>query len=618
MSYLDDISITKLKGMNRSELEKLAKEIRLFLIDKVTRTGGHLASNLGTVELTLALHYVFDSPYDKLLFDVGHQSYTHKILTGRKDGFESLRQYGGISGFPRPDESEHDIFSMGHASNAISVAAGMAKIRDLREQDYSIVAVIGDGALSGGMAMEAINDAGYSKNKIIVVLNDNEMSIAKNVGAMAGFLGKMRTIKTYTAFKRSISNIIIRIPLIGRYLKETISRMKNRIKYLLLPTHFIEEMGFTYIGILDGHDIDSLIDSLKDAKNSEVSVLLHIKTVKGCGCEMAEKFPEDFHGVSSNHFSREKGAKPSNGKIFVNKLIEMARADSKICAITAAMPHGTELIHFEEEFPERFMDVGIAEQHAVTLAAGIACGGGKPYFGVYSTFLQRAYDQIFHDVCLQNLPVTLVIDRAGLVGNDGETHHGVFDLSYLRPLPGMTIMAPATGKELEEMLELSHDMKGPCAIRYSKVNFDLDYDMPTAFGKWKVLREIKPVTIVAVGNMVKKAIAVSDDLKESYGIELGVVNACFVKPMDDEMIEKLSVCQHIFTLEDNVVKGGFGSGLLEAFAKINSKTMVSMYGVPDRFITHGNVDELMKEIGLDTQGIKNRILDELEIKHDEA
>lgn len=616
MSYLENINISKLKKLNRNELEKLAKEIRIFLIEKVTKSGGHLASNLGTVELTLALHYVFNSPRDKFLFDVGHQSYTHKILTGRMDGFDSLRQYGGMSGFPRIDESEHDTFSMGHASNSISVAAGIAKIRDVQNEDYSVVAVIGDGALSGGMAMEAINDAGYNKNKIIVILNDNEMSIARNVGAMAGFLGKMRTIKTYTAFKRSISNMLLRIPGIGNHLKEMISRMKNRIKYLLIPTSFFEEMGFTYIGILDGHDIDSLIDSLKDAKKSEDSVLLHIRTIKGCGCEIAEKHPEDFHGVGTNHFEKKDTASVSNGRIFVNKLIDMAKEDDRICAITAAMPHGTGLIHFEKEFPDRFVDVGIAEQHAVTFAAGIACGGGRPYFAVYSTFLQRAYDQIFHDVCLQNLPVTLVLDRAGLVGNDGETHHGAFDLSYLRPLPGMTIMAPATARELEEMLDLSHTMSGPCAIRYSKVNFGLEYDIETEFGKWKKLREIKPKTIVAVGDMVKTALEVYEELKTVYGIEVGVVNACFVKPMDIEMLKRLSACENLFTLEDNSVKGGFGSGVLEELSVMKTYVKVSTYGIPDRFITHGNVNELFHEIKIDKDGVVERIVEELDINHD--
>lgn len=618
MSYLDNINIARLKTMNRDELDRIAKEIRVFLIEKVTKTGGHLASNLGTVELTLALHYVFNSPHDKILFDVGHQCYTHKILTGRMDGFDGLRQYGGISGFPRTDESEHDIFSMGHASNSISVAAGMAKIRDLQNEDYSVIAVIGDGALGGGMAMEAINDAGYNKDKIIVILNDNEMSIAKNVGAMAGLLGKMRTIKSYTAIKRSIRNMILGIPVIGNYLKEAISRMKNRIKYLLLPNSFFEEMGFTYIGILDGHDIDSLIDSLRDAKQSEESILLHIKTIKGCGCEMAEKYPEDFHGVSSNYFGRDLSEKTNNGRTFANKLIKMAEDDKRICAITAAMPHGTGLIYFEEKFPDRFIDVGIAEQHAVTFAAGIACGGGRPYFAVYSTFLQRAYDQIFHDVCLQNLPVTFVIDRAGIVGNDGETHHGVFDLSYLRPMPGILIMAPATAKELEEMMDMSHDSNCPCAIRYSKVNFDAEYDLKTEFGKWKELRPLQEVNIVAVGDMVSRALKACDILQESHGLKAGVVNACFVKPMDSDMLDRLSASSHIFTVEDNVVKGGFGSGVLEELSLRDSKANVSLFGIPDRFITHGGVDELLTEVGLDAASIADRILDKLEHNYDKA
>lgn len=602
MALIEDINIENLKKLNKNQLEQLAKEIRLFLIDSVTQTGGHLASNLGVVELTLALHYVFDSPKDKLVWDVGHQAYIHKILTGRKDQFDSLRMYQGLSGFPRRDESEHDIYSMGHSSDSISVGLGLARARDFQDQDSQVVSIIGDGALTGGMALEALNDAGGSKTKMIVVLNDNEMSIAKNVGSIAGFLGKVRTIKSYTSFKRSFQGFLESIPGIGKPILGFLKRTKTSIKYFFLPTQLFEEMGFTYVGILDGHDMPSMINAFKDAEKSKNSVLIHVRTVKGCGCPEAENKPELYHGVSSDFFAPKKESFKSNGQIFAEKLIEMAKVDERIVGVTAAMPHGTGLIEFSNVFPERMLDVGIAEQHATAMCGGMAVGGMRPYFGVYSTFLQRAYDQIFHDICLQDLPVVFVIDRAGLVGQDGETHHGVFDISYLREFPNMIMMAPSTELELNEMLEMTLTFDHPSAIRYSKMNF-VDYGQSpnTEFGKWKEVRKIQPLTIVAVGDMVSVAVSVADKLAEE-GKQIGVINACFIKPMDSLMIDKLRECESVVTLEDNVIKGGFGSALLEEFSG-GVCPIVHLMGVPDRFITHGDLASLYKEIGLDEMGV---------------
>lgn len=615
MTNLEQMTIEQLKQMDKAELEELAKDIRTFLIEKVTKTGGHLASNLGAVELSIALHYVFDSPTDQILWDVGHQAYVHKILTGRAGQFDTLRQYGGLSGFPRQNESKHDIFSMGHSSDSISVAVGLARARDLQGKHHQVIAVIGDGAMTGGMALEGLNDAGSSENKVIIILNDNEMSIARNVGAIAGFLGKMRTIKSYTRFKHSFSNMLDHLPVFGRPIKEMIKRTKAGIKYLFLPTQLFEEMGFTYIGILDGHDIPSLIGAFNDAEKSEGSVLVHIRTVKGCGCEIAEEHPELFHGVRSDFFEAEDATTPNNGQRFATQLVEMAKKDDRICAVTAAMPHGTGLIAFQEAFPDRFFDVGIAEQHATTMCAGLARGGMRPYFGVYSTFLQRAYDQLVHDVCLQNLPVTFVIDRAGLVGPDGETHHGAFDLSYLRHLPNMVVMSPATASELSAMLEMTLSLAGPMAIRYSKSDFCDKDETPTVYGKWKMLRPIAPVTVVATGNLVFTAQKLASRFKAEHQLEMGVINACFIKPLDGEMLKRLAHCRVLFTLEDNVVSGGMGSAILEHLAVMANRPKVYLYGIPDRFITHGDMASLMQEVGMDEESLYQRMIQALECEH---
>ncbi|NLK97513.1 1-deoxy-D-xylulose-5-phosphate synthase [Defluviitalea saccharophila] len=614
--FIDSIdSPEKLKKISIDQLNIVAREIRHFLINTLSRTGGHLASNLGVVELTLALHYCFNSPQDKIIWDVGHQSYVHKIITGRKDKFCTLKQMGGISGFPKRKESVHDIFETGHSSTSISAALGMAAGRDLTKEDYSVIAVIGDGSLTGGMAFEALNNAGRSNTNLIVVLNDNQMSISPNVGGLSKYLNSIRTEPVYLEVKEDIDQILKKIPGIGKSVARTVKKTKESIRYLLVPGTLFEELGFTYVGPINGHDIKSLVSVLKKVKRMKGPILLHVKTVKGKGYPHAEKLPCQYHGIGPFDVKTGQALSESGeatySDVFGNTIVNLANENNKIVAITAAMPDGTGLNNFQQKFPERFFDVGIAEQHAVTFAAGLASSGFHPVFAVYSSFLQRAYDQIIHDVCIQNLPMVFAIDRAGIVGQDGETHQGIFDLSFLSHMPNMTIMAPCDQLELEEMLKFAFTMKGPVAIRYPKgkvFNLMKSDRTPIEYKKSEVVCEGKDGAILAVGKMMEFAQSIVENLKQE-GIELSLINPRFIKPIDEEMI--LEVCnkhKFIFTMEDNVITGGFGSKVLQILAEHNIKDVsVKIFAFPDQFIEHGTSSELYKKYHLDAENMQKTI-----------
>jgi len=603
-----------LKKLDKKDFPLICEEIRQFLIEKVSKTGGHLASNLGIVELTVALHYVFNSPVDKIIWDVGHQCYVHKIITGRKDQFDTLRKFNGLSGYTKRTESVHDIFGAGHSSTSISAALGIAKARDLKGEKYSVVAVIGDGALTGGMAFEALNNAGRSKTDLIVVLNHNEMSISENVGSLSLYLSKLRTDPTYNKLKQEVDNLLNIVPPIGKSLHKYIERIKDSVKQLVVSGMFFEEMGFTYLGPIDGHDVDSLIEVLERAKKIKGPILVHVITKKGKGYKFAEKFPDKFHSaapfdIQTGKFVNEGQATYSD--VFGKTLTEMALKDDKIVAITAAMPEGTGLIHFAKLIPERFFDVGIAEQHATTFAAGMAVQGYKPYFAVYSTFLQRAYDQLIHDVCIQKLPVVFAIDRAGIVGEDGETHQGVFDLSYLRPIPNIAIMSPKDANELVEMVKLSRNLEFPVAIRYPRGKageFDITRECSIEFGKAELVTEGKEIAIFALGRMVGKVLEAKEILKVS-DLQPFIVNLRFVKPLDEELILDISnKVKFIVTVEDNVIAGGVGSAILELLNSNGIYKPVLRLGFPDKFIEHGDVENLFKKYNLDAESIANTIL----------
>lgn len=604
----------ELKKINKNELQLLSKEIRDFLINHVSKTGGHLASNLGVVELTIALHYVFNSPIDKIIWDVGHQCYVHKMLTGRRDNFENLRKFNGLSGYPKRCESVHDIFETGHSSTSISAALGIAKARDLNKDKYSVVAVIGDGALTGGMAFEALNDAGRSKTNLIVILNHNEMSISENVGSISLYLSKIRTDPGYFKIKKDIDNILNLIPPIGKSIHKSLEKIKDSIKQLVVPGMIFEEMGFTYLGPIDGHDINSLIEVLNRAKKMSGPIFIHVVTKKGYGYKFAEQNPDKFHSASP--FNIETGAFLNNGAdtysdVFGKTLTELAKHDKKIIAITAAMPDGTGLNHFAKNIPDRFFDVGIAEQHAVTFAAGMAINGYKPYFAVYSTFLQRAYDQLIHDVCIQNLPVVFGIDRAGIVGEDGETHQGTFDISFLRVVPNIAIMSPKDANELVEMVKLSRKLNFPVAIRYPKGkvdSYDINRECNIIFGKAEILTEGSSIAIFALGRMVNEAIKVEKILRE-MSINPYIINLRFVKPLDEDLILNIAdEVKLIVTIEDNVIAGGVGSAILELLNTNGIYKPVLRMGFPDKFIEHGDITSLFNKYGLDAKSIANSIL----------
>ena len=607
------ISPADLKNLSIEQLYKLAGEIRGLLIETVAETGGHIAPNLGVVELTIALHSIFDCPVDKIIWDVGHQSYIHKILTGRREGIATLRQYSGISGFPKRAESHCDPFDTGHSSTSISAALGMAIARDLQGEKNNIIAVIGDGAMTGGMAFEALNHAGHIGSSLIVILNDNEMSISENVGALAGYLSRMRTDPKYYKHKEEMELLMKKIPSIGSTVVKAMERIKDSFKYLVVPGMLFEELGFTYLGPINGHDISLIRTVLERARKSHGPVLVHVITKKGKGYKPAEENPDKFHGIGP--FDVETGNKRGKSKvtytqIFGETLCHLAAANDKVLAITAAMPTGTGLTEFRERFPARFYDVGIAEQHAVTLAAGLAVSGYIPVVAIYSTFLQRAYDQVLHDVSLQGLHVVFAIDRAGLVGEDGETHQGVFDISFLRHIPGLAVMAPKDEGELRQMLRASIEQyDGPAVVRYPRgagVGVKLD-DFPdiagVPFGKAELMREGSQITIVAVGPMVYEAMQAADLLAER-GISAEVINARFVKPLDEECILKsINSTGRLLTVEENVLQGGFGSAVLELMENHGTMVPVKRIGVPDKFVSHGARDILREQCGLTASNI---------------
>ncbi|MDF2523871.1 MAG: 1-deoxy-D-xylulose-5-phosphate synthase [Clostridiales bacterium] len=603
-----------IKKLNINQLESLAQEIRSFLIEKISKTGGHLASNLGVVELTLALHGVFTTPKDKIVWDVGHQTYVHKLLTGRKDRFDTLRQMDGISGFPKVKESEHDCFDTGHSSTSVSAALGLAKARDIKGEDHSVIAVIGDGALTGGIAFEALNDAGRSPNNLIVILNDNEMSISKNVGGMSRYLGKIRNEPIYHKVKEDLDYIINKIPAIGKGTVRALSKVKGSIKYSFVPGMLFEELGFRYLGPVDGHDITALIKILSIAKRLKGPILIHVLTQKGKGYTYAEKKPHLFHGISPFEVEtgevRSKGG-PTYSDVFGNELIEIAKKDKEVVAITAAMPQGTGLDSFSKEFPERFFDVGIAEQHAVTFAAGLAQSGLKPVVAVYSSFLQRAYDQIMHDVALQNLHVIFAVDRAGIVGEDGETHQGLYDISFLSHIPNMTILAPADYNELRKMLVFALTKhNGPIAIRYprGKGQEELIEASSVIYGKAALLKSGKDLSIIAAGNMVENALKVAENLKQ-YNIDAEVINTRFIKPLDEKcIIGSATKTRHVVSIEDNSACGGLGSSILGLLNKNNCNVKTRIFGFPDQPVYQGSRDELFKKYKLDSESITHEIL----------
>lgn len=604
-----------MRTLTREQLRELADEIRQEIITKVSRTGGHLASNLGVVELTTALYTVYDPGEDIVIWDVGHQCYAHKMLTGRCNRFGTLRQYDGISGFPRRGESPYDHFGTGHASTSISAALGFAKARDLKGSSEHVVAVIGDGALTGGLALEAMNNAGQMRTNITVVLNDNEMSISKNVGAMATHLSKLRMLPLYRKVETKAKEVIENLPMGGRALSRTAEGILHGVTHLMAAETGIifEEMGFTYLGPIDGHDIDLLIDVFTNVRTMRGPVLVHVLTTKGKGYEFAENDAREFHGVSPFHVENGKSEKSCTGTTFTDAfseaVVELAEEDERIVAITAAMPDGTGLCKFAERFPSRFYDVGIAEQHAVTFAAGLAAGGLRPVVAIYSTFLQRAYDQIVHDVCLQKLPVIFAIDRAGIVGDDGPTHHGAFDISYLRHIPNMVLAAPSSEAELRQMLRLALEHDGPFAIRYprgggSYCNTDRGSVRPIGIGAGEILAEGDDVCILALGSTVGASVQALEILRES-GIGAGLVNARFVKPLDAELIlDCARRTGRLVVVEENAVQGGFGSAVLELLAESGMHgVQVKLIGLPDRFVEHGAQPILRQLHGLDAEHI---------------
>jgi len=602
-----------LKNCSTEDLVKLAETIRKFLIEKLSVTGGHLGPNLGVVELTIALHKMFDSPKDKIIWDVGHQSYVHKILTGRADQFDTLRQYKGLSGFPKRSESEHDVWETGHSSTSLSAAMGMAIARDLRGTDEHIVAVIGDGALTGGMALEALNHIGDEKKNLIVVLNDNEMSIAPNVGALHNALGRMRTAGKYNKVKDDIEYLMKKIPAFGGKIAAVAERVKDSFKYLLVPGMFFEELGFTYLGPVDGHNFDDLIENFKFAKKTKGPVLIHAVTKKGKGYFPAENDKVGtWHGlgpykIDSGEVIKQKNAGPSYSKVVSDTLCKLAKEDERIVVITPAMIIGSKLEKFQELFPDRLFDVGIAEQHAVTLAGGLAVENMKPVVAIYSTFLQRGYDQLVHDICRQNLDVVFAVDRAGLVGADGDTHHGVFDINFMRHIPNLKILMAKDENELQHLIYTAVKHKGPIAVRFPRGNgigVKMDEQLKEIpIGTWEVLRDGSDVALISFGPMLQEALKAADEL-ETYGIYARVINARSIKPLDENMLIELSKEEiPIVTIEEAALQGGFGSAVLE-FA--NSKKLpmyIERMGIPDEFIEHGSVSQLLKDIGLTKENI---------------
>jgi len=602
-----------IKNIAKEDWDKLAAEIREFLIEKISVTGGHLGSNLGAVELTMALHLALDLPEDKIVWDVGHQSYTHKLLTGRREGFENLRKYGGISGFPKRKESECDCFDTGHSSTSISAGLGMVKARDIKGEKNTVVAVIGDGSLTGGMAYEAMNNASRLETNYIIILNDNNMSISENVGGVSKYLNNIRTADKYLNLRDSIY-YSLRDKKNGAAMVEFVRRVKSGFKHLVIPGMFFEDMGLTYLGPVDGHDVKAMVKVINEAKKCKKAVLVHVMTNKGKGYEPAERHPARFHGAEpfdiATGLPKNKKLKANYTDVFSTVMIKLGQRNENVVAITAAMPDGTGLKRFQNMYPDRFFDVGIAEQHAVTFAAGLAAGGLTPVVAVYSSFLQRAYDQILHDVCIQNLPVVFAIDRAGIVGSDGETHQGIFDLSYLSSIPNMHIMAPKNKWELSDMMKFAVKFGAPIAVRYPRGEaYDglEEYREPIVYGKSEMIFEEKDIALMAVGSMVKTAVEVREKLKEK-GYNVTLVNGRFVKPIDTDMIGKLSENHTLLvTMEENVESGGFGEKVRSYVDERKFTMGVLNVCVPDEYVEHGNVELLRKEIGIDADSIVAKI-----------
>lgn len=602
--------------LNREELPILADEIREFLIQKISVSGGHLASNLGVVELTMALHLAFELPKDKIVWDVGHQSYTHKILTGRKAGFDELRKYGGMSGFPKRKESDCDCFDTGHSSTSISAGLGYALARQIKGENYKVVSVIGDGALTGGMAYEALNNASRIRSNFIIVLNDNNMSISENVGGLSKYLNYLRTTESYQEIKTGVANSLSKIPVYGDRIVERIRKTKSGIKQLLVSGMLFENMGIMYLGPVDGHNTLAMVKVLKEAAKYQGPVLVHVITKKGNGYLPAERHPARFHGtepfVIETGLPVKKRTKANYTDVFSTIMRKLGDRNERVAAVTAAMADGTGLKRFGNMFPERFFDVGIAEEHAVTFAAGLAAAGLKPVVAVYSSFLQRAYDQILHDVCIQNLPVIFAIDRAGLVGSDGETHQGIFDLSYLSCIPNMTIMAPKNKWELSDMMKFAVDFPSPIAIRYPRGEaYDglKEFRAPVIYGKSEVLYEESQIALIALGSMVKTAETVRERLKEQ-GYRVTLVNARFAKPLDQELLKRLSQTHKLLvTLEENVKIGGFGEHVTEFFNSRQTKIPIINIAISDDYVEHGNVDILRKELKIDVDSILEQIVE---------
>jgi 1-deoxy-D-xylulose-5-phosphate synthase len=617
--HLEQInSPDELKKLPVEELPKLADEIRRFLIESLSKTGGHLASNLGVVELTIALHYLFDSPRDKILWDVGHQAYVHKILTGRREMFSTLRQYKGLCGFPKMRESEHDCWETGHSSTSLSGAMGMVAARDLKGEDYKVIPVIGDGALTGGMALEALNHIGESQSDMIVILNDNEMSISPNVGAIHNHLARLRTNKSYNKMKDEIQHLLKKIPTVGVPFAKTLERIKDSLKYLVVSGVFFEHLGFTYIGPVDGHQLDELMESLRLAGKTKGPVLVHVITRKGYGYKPAEDDSVVYHGVGtykieSGAFQKKAGGPPNYPSVFGKTLVKLAEKDERIVAITPAMLTGSKLEAFQKKFPQRCFDVGIAEQHAVTFAAGLATQGMKPVLAIYSTFLQRGYDQLVHDVCRQNLNVVFAVDRAGFVGEDGETHQGIYDIGYMRSQPNIVIMMPKDENELQHMIHTAVQYNdGPVAVRYSKsagVGVPMDDELKLLpIGKAEEVRPGKDVAILALGPMVQTSLEAAEQLKEK-GIDARVINARFAKPLDTGLLDQLADENiPLITVEEAAVIGGFGSAVLEYYQqKEIEMPKVKILGVPDIYVEHGSIDDQRREVGLTPEGIADTV-----------
>ena len=608
-------SSADVKKLNLKDKEILAKEIRKYLLEVVSKNGGHLASNLGVVELTIALNSIFDLPYDKIVWDVGHQTYVHKLINGRREELKNIRQFGEIAGFPKTNESDTDCFNTGHSSTSISAALGMARARDIKNKDNCVIAVIGDGALTGGMAQEALNDAGTSKTNIKVILNDNEMSIAKNIGGISRLLGKLRTKRTYTKSNSSVKRVVNKVPIIGKPTVKVISRFKRSIKQLVIPKMYFEDIGFTYLGPVDGHNIEQLENILSLSKKVLGPVLIHVLTKKGKGYEIAEKNPDRFHAIGPFDIKTgelKKAKSQDYSSVFGNKLVELAKDNERIVAITAAMKDGTGLTKFKEEFPDRFFDIGIAEQHAITMAAGMAKEGIIPVVPIYSSFYQRAYDQVIHDVAIQNLPVIMCVDRAGLVGQDGETHQGMLDMAFFRLVPNLSIMAPSDFCELENMLEFAVALNKPIVIRYPRggeAKIKIENHKQLEYGKGEILQEGNDITIIAIGKEVAKALEIVDRLNEQ-GIKAELINARFLKPLDANLIKQsIQKTKKVVTIEDGTTINGLGTAIKELIVeeRLINVTYKS-FAYPDEFIKHGKIEQLEKVYNMDVDSIFDSIL----------